>query len=88
MNKDRFDLDADKVVLDYEGLVKTAQIAVRFSRDKLEHSLSKWHEIDYAPHAVDAEWMQEEATALAIATRTLHYLVKGSDRKEVVIKRQ
>lgn len=87
MNKDRFDLDADKVVLDYEELVKTAQIAVRFSRNQLVHTLARWTDFDKAPSQLDAEWMQEEATALAIATRALHYLVKGSDREEVVIKR-
>jgi len=84
MNK--FDLDADTVTLDYEELLQTARVGVRYARVALERELKRWYKPDI-PTNIDAEWMLDAAKALATATITLHYLVSGKDRKDIIIRR-
>jgi hypothetical protein len=78
---DKFDLCADTVTLDYEELLKTAKIAVRFSRDDLHRRLATWNVIGKYPTPVDAQYMREAAEALATATTSLYVLQEGLDRE-------
>ena len=87
MNNTKFDLSIGTVTLDYQELVKTAQVAVRYSRDALEHRLQGWYQYPgKAPSRLDAEWMLEDAKALAIATTALYVLREGLTREVVKIE--
>jgi hypothetical protein len=89
MRKNQYDLCADTVTLDYTELEKVALIAMRYSLNALEQRLRVWRQIPMIkpPTNLDAEWMLQDAEALATATTTYHYLTKGLDREEVIVKR-
>jgi len=82
MEMNNFDLCADTVTLDYEELLKTARVGVRYAKEALERNLRAWYNLEKLPTNLDAEWMLDSAKALATATTTLHYLVEGIKRKE------
>ena len=81
----KYDLCSDTVTLDYQELVKTARVAVRYSLDALHQRVRRWYDIKNRPTNLDAEWLLDDATALAIATTTLRYLEEGMSREEVII---
>ena len=86
MNNTKFDLSMGIVTLDYQELVKVAQVAVRYSRDALERRLADWHFPKKQASALEAEWMLEDAKALAIATTALYVLTEGVTREVVKIE--
>lgn len=88
LNNNKYDLCSDKVVLDYSELVKTAKVAVHYSLEALNQRLKKWYDINPKLSDLDAEWLLNDAQALATATTTLHYLAEGLDREEVVVVRE
>jgi len=83
----KYDLCSSSVTLDYQELLQTARIAVRYSLQALENRLRDWY--DYAKtkpvSSSGAEWMLEDAKALAVATTALHYLNDGLSREEVIV---
>jgi len=87
MDSSKFDLCADSVRLDYEELVKTSTLAIKYSLDSLECRLRKWYNHPFNCTGLDAERMVETADALAIATRAHHYLIEGRLREKVIIER-
>lgn len=87
MLNNKYDLCSDKVTLDYQELIKTAQVAVHYSLEALNQRLKKWYDIHPNLSDLDAEWLLNDAQALATATTTLHYLTEGLKREEVVVVR-
>jgi len=89
MIKTKYDLCADSVTLDYEELVATARVAVRYSYQALQERLRKWSQVPLKsfPTDLDASWLLDDAQALATATTSLHYLIEGRSREEVIVKR-
>lgn len=87
MLNNKYDLCSDKVTLDYLELIKTARVAVKYSLEALNQRLKKWYDIKPKLSDLDAEWLLNDAQALATATTTLHYLTEGSNREEVVVER-
>ena len=87
--KTKYDLSYGEVHLDYDELLKTARIAVRYSLAALESRIQKYHQLPPNNRLtnLDAEWMLEDAEALAVATTTLHYLQDGDKREDVIIER-
>lgn len=89
MQDTKYDLCSDTVTLDYQELIKTAKVAVRYSLEALNQRMKKWYAIN--PNGgltdFDAERMLQDAQALATATTTLHYLTEGLKREEVVVVR-
>lgn len=81
----KYDLCSDTVALDYSELERTAKIAVRYSLEALSQRLGKWHDIKPRLTSVDAEWMLQNAQALATATTTLYYLEEGLTREVVEV---
>jgi len=88
MERNNFDLCADTVTLDYEELLKTAQVGVKYAKWALERELNAWYEPNRYPTNLNAEWMLDSAKALATATTALHYLLEGRKRKVVKIARE
>lgn len=90
METNKYDLCSDVVTLDYSELKKTARVAVKYSLEALNQRLRKWYDIN--PNRkltnLDAEWLLQDAQALAIATTTLYYLSEGNSREEVVVVRE
>ena len=87
MLNNKYDLCCDTVTLDYQELIMTARIAVRYSLEALNQRLRKWYDIKPKLTNLDAEWMLQNAQALATATTTLHYLTEGLNREEVIVVR-
>lgn len=87
MLSNNYDLCSDKVVLDYSELEKTAMVAVRYSLEALHQRIREWYNLKRRPTNLDAEWLLDDATALATATATLHYLEEGEKREEVIVVR-
>jgi len=88
MERNNFDLCADTVTLDYEELLKAAQVGVRYAKEALERNIRAWYRLDKLPTNLDAEWMLDSAKALATATTALHYLVEGKKRDVVKMIRE
>ena len=84
----KFDLCADKATLDYEELVRTSIIAVKYSLVELHKRLNKWYDHPFKCTSLDASWMEEAAEDLATATRAYSYLLEGRSREEVIIDRR
>ena len=87
MTNNKYDLCYDTVTLDYSELIMTARVAVRYSLEALNQRLRKWYDINPKLTNLDADWMLQNAQALATATTTLHYLTEGSNREEVIVVR-
>lgn len=87
MLNSKYDLCSDTVTLDYQELIKTAEVAVHYSLEALNERLRKWYNINPSLTNLDAGWMLQNAQALATATTTLHYLSEGLNREEVIVVR-
>jgi len=84
----KYDLCFDSVTLDYEELVATARVAVKYSLETLNQRLKRWYQLPpHIPTNLDAEWLLDDAQALATATTSLHYLMEGRSRKEIIVER-
>lgn len=79
------DLSSNKVVLDYLELIKTARVAVRYSLEALSERLGDWRNLKRKPTNLNAEWLLQDASALATSTAMLHYLEEGLTREEVEV---
>ncbi|GAI19619.1 unnamed protein product [marine sediment metagenome] len=87
MLNDKYDLCSDTVTLDYLELIKTAKVAVRYSLEALNQRMKKWYDIKPKLTNLDAEWLLNDAQALATATTALHYLTEGLSREEIIVVR-
>jgi len=86
MSNTKHDACADEVKLDFGELLKTARIAVVYSRDELNRSINRWYdikEIDVSDVYADA--MLRDAESLCTSTKTLHYLLLQNGRRYSII---
>ena len=79
------DLSSNKVVLDYQELIKTARVAVSYSLEALSERLRDWRNLKSKPTNLNAERLLDDASALAASTAMLHYLEQGLTREEVEV---
>ncbi len=87
--KTKNDLNFQEAILDYDALVKTAQIALVETQGQLEDLDKKLHEAigknDISLLRLIPEWMERELGRLTIASETLASLLGGLDRAHVTI---
>lgn len=85
INDTHFDLDGDKVQLDYDALLHTAEIAVRLAREDLNECLAKWYDWGNSPTSYEASLIQAKGKDLADATTALYVLREGQSRTQCVV---
>lgn len=87
MSNTKHDACGSEVKLDYGELVETAKIAVAYTRDQLNRDVERWY-LDPGkeyPSPVYADAMQRDASALATAAKTLHYLLLQEGRSYSIV---
>lgn len=89
MESTKHDLSYDEVKLDYEALVKTAEIAVGRTLNNINKYLGKirsaWDEKDWTGLYLNCGWLEQEAKRMNIAGETLSALKGGLTRRSVII---
>jgi len=83
------DLSFQQANLDYNAMIRTAQIATVEAQGRIEDLDKKLHEAlgnnDTSLLRLIPEWMERELTRLTIASETLATLIGGLDRAHVNI---
>ena len=90
MDLTQHDLSSNEVKLDYQALIKTAEIAVGKAKQEVYRHHSKIDEacfpkFDGVALKLNAQWLLDEAKYLCIACETLSALKGGLDREDVII---
>lgn len=86
MLKTKHELSFNSVKLDYDALLKTAQIAFANTRTRVEEHLKRLQEHSRTScYYLDAQWLERAASQLTIAAETMYTLEHGLERREVTI---
>ncbi len=85
MNRTQHDLSCDQTKLDYQALVRTADIAFAHTRNELERCLHRTHDIpEHNPYREGGR-IYELAEQLSIVAETAHTLREGLTRSQLEI---
>ena len=84
MDLTRHDLSFDSTALDFEALLKTAQIAFVESRESLGEHIAK-HCYEDQPSSIYLEHIAQTAKNLAIAGETMAALTAAKTRNKIAI---
>lgn len=79
------DLSFDKVRLDYQTLIKTAEIAYGKCMDNVARYLDDLRQYPNDNYKLTADWLHRETGYLLVVANTLHTLKGGITRSEVEI---
>lgn len=80
------DLSFGVAKLDYDVLLRTARVAVRYSLIACERDMSELHSLGdptFSKRASVAKRLAEDADALAVAGDMLHVLEAGLSREQI-----
>ena len=80
INGTKYDLSADESTLDFNELIKTAQIARRLAKEQVHQRLQLWYRLNEQPTSLDAERMEQDAKDLAQVSLTVYVLEEGRNR--------
>ncbi len=88
INGTQHDLSFDLVEIDYQELIRTANIAVGRSKDELQRILNKWYNLpnEKQPTSTDAQQLVHMAEQVSQSTTTLYVLREGLTRSTLTIK--
>ncbi len=89
MNRTQHDLSYDQTKLDYQALVRTADIAFAHTRNELDRCLHRTHDIPvegqtYNPYHEGGR-IYELAEQLSVVAETAHTLHEGLTRSQLEI---
>lgn len=86
MDHTQNDLSYNHTKLDYQAMVKTAQIAFASSRDGIARLIHQTYDINpHVNYKLIGQRIKEEADRLVIAAETMYTLDGGLEREELEI---